>query len=65
MCEKGKIPSETSLGQMGRQLHAGGIKPEPGFCSSGFGFFQSVRFPVPWIRVWVNKLQITIMVKTN
>ena len=43
MCVKGKIPLETSLDQMGKQLHAGPIKPEPGFCGSSFGFFQSVR----------------------
>ena len=50
MCEKGKIPSGTSLGQMSKQLSAGVIKPELGFCGSGFGFFQSVRFLFSWIR---------------
>ena len=43
MCVQGKIPLETSLDQMGKQLHAGPIKPEPGFCGSSFGFFQRVR----------------------
>ena len=38
-------PWGTSLGQTSKQLHAGAIKPEPGFCGSGFGFFQSIRFP--------------------
>ena len=38
-------PSGTSLGQTSKQLHAGAIKPEPGFCGSGFWFFQSIRFP--------------------
>ena len=39
---QGKIPLGTSLDQMGKQLHAGPIKPEPGFCGSSFGFFQRV-----------------------
>ena len=43
MCVQGKIPLETSLDQMGKQLHTGPIKPEPGFCGSSFGFFQRVR----------------------
>ena len=38
-------PSGTSLRQTSKQLHAGAIKPEPGFCGSGFRFFQSIRFP--------------------
>ena len=31
--------------------HAGAIKPEPGFSGSGFGFCQSLRCPLRWIRV--------------
>ena len=38
-------PSGTSLGQTSKQLHASAIKPESGFRGSGFGFFQSIRFP--------------------
>ena len=38
MWEQGKIPPETSLGlQLSKQLHALAIKPESGFCGSGFG----------------------------
>jgi len=40
----------TCLGQMSKQSHAGAIKPESGFCASGFGFFQSDperQLPVP------------------
>ena len=53
MCEQGKFPLHLrpSLGQMGRQFHAGAVKPEPGFCGSGFGFFQSVRCPIRWTKV--------------
>ena len=53
MCEQGKFPLHlrSSLGQMGKQFHAGAVKPEPGFCSSGFGFFQSVRCPIRWTKV--------------
>ena len=51
MCEQGKFPLRTSLGQMVKQLHAGAIKPEPGFCGSGFGSFQSVRCPIRWTKV--------------
>ena len=36
MYKQGKIPSGTSFGQMGKQHHAGAIKPDPGFCGSGF-----------------------------
>ena len=38
---------------MGKQCHAGAVKPEPGFCGSGFGFFQSVRCPIRWTKVTV------------
>ena len=31
----------TCFGQMSKQFDAGAIKPEPGFCASGFGFFHS------------------------
>ena len=53
MCEQGKFPLHLrpSLGQMGKQFHAGAVKPEPGFCGSGFGFFQSVRCPIRWTKV--------------
>ena len=53
MCEQGKFPLylRPSLGQMGKQFHAGAVKPEPGFCGSGFGFFQSVRCPIRWTKV--------------
>ena len=53
MCEQRKFPLHLrpSLGQMGRQFHAGAVKPEPGFCGSGFGFFQSVRCPIRWTKV--------------
>lgn len=37
--------------EMSKQLHSGAIKPEPGFCGSGFTFFRSVRCPFHWIRV--------------
>ena len=30
MCEEGKFPLKTSLGQMGKQFHTGAIKLEPG-----------------------------------
>ena len=30
MCEEGQFPWKTSLGQMGKQFHAGAIKLEPG-----------------------------------
>ena len=40
-------PSGTSLGQTSKQLHAGAIKPEPGFCGSGFLIFSEHPFPVP------------------
>ena len=46
-----KTPLGTRLSQMGKQLHAGAIKPGPGFCDSRVGFFQSVRCPFRWIRV--------------
>ena len=44
-------------------LHAGAIKPEQGFCGSGFGFFQSVccRF----LRTRVTKAQNEIGVKSK
>ena len=53
MCEQGKFPLHLrpSLGQMGKHFHAGAVKPEPGFCGSGFGFFQSVRCPIRWTKV--------------
>ena len=53
MCLQGKFPLHLrpSLGQMGKQFHAGAVKPEPGFCGSGFGFFQSVRYPIRWTKV--------------
>ena len=53
MCEQGKFPLHfrPSLGQMGKQFQAGAVKPEPGFCGSGFGFFQSVRCPIRWTKV--------------
>ena len=53
MCEQGKFPLHfrPSLGQMGKQFHAGAVKPEPGFCGSGVGFFQSVRCPIRWTKV--------------
>ena len=53
MCEQGKFPLHlrTSLGQMGKQFHAGAVKPEPVFCGSGFGFFKSVRCPIRWTKV--------------
>ena len=53
MCEQGKFPLHLrpSLGQMSKQFHAGAVKPEPGFCGSGFGFFQSVRCPIRWTKV--------------
>ena len=53
MCEQGKfsLHFRPSLGQMGKQFHAGAVKPEPGFCGSGFGFFQSVRCPIRWTKV--------------
>ena len=53
MSEQGKFPLHfrPSLGQMGKQFHAGAVKPEPGFCDSGFGFFQSVRCPIRWTKV--------------
>ena len=53
MCEQGKFPLHLrpSVGQMGRQFHAGAVKPEPGFCGSGFGFFQSVHCPIRWTKV--------------
>ena len=53
MCEQGKFPLHLrpSLGQMGKQFHAGAVKPELGFCGSGFGFFQSVRCPIRWTKV--------------
>ena len=51
MCELRKTSLGASLGQMGKQLHAGAMEPEPGFYGSGFGFFQSVRCPFRWIRV--------------
>ena len=31
MCVQGKIPLGTSLGQMGKHLHKGAVKPGPGF----------------------------------
>ena len=34
MCEQGKIHSGTSLEQMGKPLHAGAIKAEPGLRGS-------------------------------
>ena len=48
MCVQGKIPLGTSLGQMGKHLHKGAVKPGPGFlerplpvpldrCNSGSG----------------------------
>ena len=45
MCELRKTSLVASLGQMGKQLHAGARKPEPGFYASSFGLFQSVRCP--------------------
>ena len=53
MCEQGKFPLHLrpSLGQMGKQFHAGAVKPEPGLCGSGFGFFKSVRCPIRWTKV--------------
>ena len=51
MFELRKTSLGASLGQMGKQLYAGAMKPEPGFYGSGFGFFQSVRCPFRWIRV--------------
>ena len=44
-------------------FHAGAIKPEQGFCVSGFGFFQSVRC---WfLRTRVTKAQNEIGVKSK
>ena len=44
-------------------FHAGAIKPEQGFCGSGFGFFQSVRC---WfLRTRVTKAQNEIGVKSK
>ena len=51
MCELRKTSLGASLGQMGKQLHAGAMEPEPGFYGSRFGFFHSVRCPFCWIRV--------------
>ena len=34
-----------------KQFHAGAVKPEPGFCGSGCGFFQSVRCPIRWTKL--------------
>ena len=53
MCEQGKfsLHFRPFLGQMGKQFHAGAVKLEPGFCGSGFGFFQSVCCPIRWTKV--------------
>ena len=36
MCKQCKTPLGASLGQMDKELHADAMKPEPGFCGSGF-----------------------------
>ena len=46
MCEQGKIHSGTSLEQMGKPLHAGAIKAEPGFRGSNFEYLDSPRASV-------------------
>ena len=46
MCEQGKIHSGTSLEQMGKPLHAGAIKAEPGLRGSDFEYLDSSRASV-------------------
>ena len=53
----------ASCSERSAAFHAGAIKPEQGFCGSGFGFFQSVRC---WfLRTRVTKAQNEIGVKSK
>ena len=50
MCELRKTSLGASLGQMGKQLHAGAMKPEPGFYGSGQHreLYRNLTFRFAW-----------------